>query len=169
MTKIVFMLLVALSLSACAGGATMYPINKQAQKMGVVKLTYTSTDVMYGLTGTVTGALASGEVLNGEYTSVDTNKYNFGNIYANTIGQGSGSFSVTGTEGHAYGTARATGSSSTTGSFSSMMKSGARPGIVSLYGDDGTMLDCEYLYNANGGGVGGCKANNGALFRMHIR
>lgn len=147
----------------------MYPMNEKAQKVGVVKLTYTSTDVMYGLTGTVSGVLPSGEVLNGEYTSVDTANYSFGSIYGSTVGSATGSFNAFGTDGMTSGTVSARGHSSTHGSFASMIKAGARPGIVSLVGNKGTMLDCEYLFNANGGGVGGCRANNGALFRLHIR
>jgi hypothetical protein len=158
---------VALMLSGC-GTANLYPVNDKAKKIGLVKLNYSQG--LTGLGGGVTGTMPNGEALTGEYTSIDIASHTFGNIYSSVITNGTANSTVMGNGFIANGTTNysSVGSASGTAHFTS--SSGSRPGMVSLVGNQGTSIECEYLFNSfGGGGLGACKTQDGALFRMHIR
>ena len=85
--------------------------------------------------------MASGEILEGEFTTVDQDNHSFGQIY-----------------GQAYGAAVS----------SVYLNSNSNPGVARLSGNRGTVLDCEYMVNRTGTGTGACKANNGRIYRVHF-
>lgn len=138
--------LICFSFIGCASTAKLYPGNAEAQSIGILKATYKNW-------GTGQGAifitLPSGEILEGEYTTVDTSTYSFGNIYSSVYGAG----------GSAFGS----------GSVMSTSVAGSNPGMASLFGNRGTTMDCEYIVNNwTGNGAGACKASNGAIFKLHF-
>ena len=61
------------------------------------------------------------------------------------------------------------GSAFGSGSATSVNVPGSTPGIASLFGDKGTMLQCEYFVSYwTGKGGGACKSGDGALYRLHF-
>jgi hypothetical protein len=66
-------------LISCASQATLYPSNDLAEESGVLTATYMN----YGLgSGKISIEMPNGELLEGEYSTVDTSTYNFGNVYS---------------------------------------------------------------------------------------
>ena len=129
-----------------SGTGTLYPVNDGAISTGVLRIEYQDNPFAYG--GPATIRMPDGEVLSGEYMTADQSVIGFGNIYASVY---SGAQS-------AYGT-----------SFSSVTASpGSSPGIISLFGNRGTSMQCEYFVNRSGGGAGACKSSRGALYRLHF-
>ena len=146
MKKLVLLVFVLLFLVACTKYARLYPVNDLASTTGVLKAKYIDSGTGGG---EITLVMPDGETLSGEYTTVDTTTVGFGNIYT----------SVYGTGGSAYGTGTAT----------SFAVSGSSPGIATLYGNKGTMMQCEYFVsNWTGKGGGACKKNDGSLYRLHF-
>lgn len=163
-----FIIFTALLLLSGCGTASLYPVNDKAKKIGLVKLNYSQG--LTGLGGEVTGTMPNGETLEGEYTSVDTASHAFGNIYSSVFTNGTANTTVTGNGLMVNGTTNYSGVGTTSSTAHFISSSGSRPGIVSLVGNQGTSIECEYLFNAFGGdGLGACATQNGALFRMHIR
>ena len=160
--------LLIIPLMACAGGAQLYPANEKAKKIGAISLKYQAS-LTSGLMGTVSGITPEGENLEGQYTSVDNRTSGFGSIYTSVHGTSTSMASAMGSGG--YATAVGTSNSTATGntSISTMITPGSRFGVVNLIGDSGTIMDCEYIYNSSGGGIGACKTDKGALYKMQIR
>ena len=146
MKKLALLVFVLLFFVACTKHARLYPVNDLASTTGVLKARYIDSGTGYG---EITLVMPDGETLSGEYTTAYPNDMGFGDILSN----------VYGTEGGPFGTAIAT----------SFRLSGSRPGIVRLYGDRGTMLQCEYFVgNSTGKGRGACKKNDGSLYRLEF-
>ncbi|MBP6104711.1 MAG: hypothetical protein KA176_01250 [Alphaproteobacteria bacterium] len=165
--KLTLLLSSLLFLAGC-GSANLYPVNEQARKIGLVKLNY--KEGLVGLGGEVTGTMQNGETLQGEYTSVDTDSHAFGTIYSSVFTKGTSQGTISGNGVFLNTSSQYSGSGTSSGTAQFTASSGARPGMVSLVGDRGTTMECEYLFNSyKGGGLGACQTQDGALFRMHVR
>lgn len=126
-------------LAGCATTANFYPINPQAEKLGLLHATL--HEGMLGA-GTMTMTLPSGEVLKGQFSTVNGPSTAFG----------SGSASIGGITG---------------GGFGSMVASpGSRLGFAELMGNKGTTAQCEFEANPWSHGSGLCKFSNGAEYRV---
>jgi len=146
--------MLAASLIACTASVRLYPVNDLAAPTGVLVGEY----VNYGIgSGRVTVRMPNGEVLQGEYTTVDTSTTGFGSIFSQVSGS-------------AYGTGGTVATSGTGTAFgSATYVKGASPGVVSLFGNRGTSMQCEYFVNnLSGSGSGACRSNSGALYRLHF-
>ena len=136
-----FVTILAISLSGCVGSARLYPENEIAQSMGVLEVNFTDDGTG---AGEVTAILPDGEVLKGEYYTIDTSTSGFGTIYSSV-----------------YGTAFTT----------QHITPGSQPGVVSMFGNRGTMVQCEYFTSRpwfKSRGAGACKSSKGALYRLHF-
>lgn len=146
MKKLALLVFVLLFLVACTKHARLYPVNDLASTTGVLKAKYSDYGTGYG---EITIVMPDGETLSGEYTTGRSINLNFGNILSN----------VYGTEGGAFGT----------GTSTSFRLSDTSPGIATLYGDRGTMMQCEYFIGKRAGkGRGACKKNDGSLYRLQF-
>ena len=146
MKKLIALLFVLVLLLGCTNKARLYPANDLAAQIGLLEAEYVDSE-MGG--GEITVVMPDGEILKGEYTIADTASVGFGYIYTSVFGSG----------GSAYGTDSAT----------SMAASGSSPGIATLLGDKGTMMQCEYFVsNLREKDCGACKSSNGALYRLHF-
>jgi hypothetical protein len=147
MKKLALLFVVLIFLPACTSTkhARLYPFNELASQTGVLQAEYLDSG-MGG--GQVTITMPDGEILNGEYSTVDNSTVGFGSIYT----------SVYGTGGSAFGS----------GSATSFSVPGSSPGIASFYGTNGTMMQCEYFVSRSGKGGGACKSADGALYRLHF-
>ena len=146
MKKLALPMFVLLFLVACAKHARLYPVNDLASTTGVLKAKYIDTGAGYG---EITIVMPDGETLSGEYTTGRAINLNFGNLLSN----------VYGTEEGAFGTGTAT----------VLRLQGTNPGIATLYGDRGTLMQCEYFIgNLAGKGRGACKKNDGSLYRVEF-
>src|SRR5689334_7558116 len=112
---------IAASLCGCVSSARLYPANDSAIAVGALVASYEN----YGTgRGSITIKMPDGEVLSGEYSTVDTTAYQFGTIYSATSSAMS----------------------------SSVGSSGASPGTAFLIGTGGTHMDCEYVTSVSGNG-----------------
>jgi hypothetical protein len=146
MKKLVLSMFVLLFLVACTKQARLYPVNDLASTTGVLKAKYKDSGAGYG---EITIVMPDGEILSGEYTTGRAINLNFGNLLSN----------VYGTEEGAFGTGTAT----------VLRLQGTNPGIATLYGDRGTLMQCEYFVgNLAGKGRGACKKNDGSLYRLEF-
>ena len=146
MKKLALLVFVLLFLVACTKYARLYPVNELASTTGVLKAKYIESGTGYG---EITIVMPDGETLSGEYTTGRAINLNFGNILSN----------VYGTEGGAFGT----------GTSTSFRLSDTSPGIATLYGDRGTMMQCEYFIGKRAGkGRGARKKNDGSLYRLQF-
>ena len=125
--------------------ARLYPVNDKAAETGTLQAKYVDSGVGGGKASII---MPDGEILNGEYSTVDNSTVGFGSIYT----------SVYGTGGSAFGS----------GSATSFSVPGSSPGIASFYGTNGTMMQCEYFVSRSGKGGGACKSDDGALYRLHF-
>ena len=140
------LLFVLLFLVACTKHARLYPVNDLAATTGVLKAKYIESGTGYG---EITIVMPDGETLSGEYTTGHAIVLNFGNILSK----------VYGTEGGAFGT----------GTSTFFRLSDTSPGIANLYGDRGSMMQCEYFIGKRAGkGRGACKKNDGSLYRLQF-
>lgn len=132
-------------LSGCATvDATMYPTNPQAQNFGLLHATVHENWLVHE--GTITCKLPTGEVLTGQYSTMDSGSSSYG----------AGFGSVTTPGGAAFGSG-----------FESMQTvPGTRVGFAVLHGDKGTTAECKYYVNMEGSGAGVCKFSDGAIFRI---
>lgn len=108
----------------------------------VVELKYSSWS---GSHGKISGHLKSGENLKGEYSTVVDAAVAWGSIYS----------SVYGPRGAAYGNANST----------SVVTGGKNEGSAILTGDQGTILECEYI-SSFGHGSGACKDNHDNKYKL---
>jgi hypothetical protein len=146
MKKRALLMFVPLFLVACTKYARLYPVNDLALATGELKAKYIESGTGYG---EITIVMPDGETLSGEYTTARDINLNFGNILSN----------VYGTEGGAFGT----------GTSTFFRLSDTSPGIANLYGDRGTMMQCEYFIGKRAGkGRGACKKNDGSLYRLQF-
>jgi len=146
MKKRALLVFVPLFLVACTKYARLYPVNDLAWATGELKAKYIESGTGYG---EITIVMPDGETLSGEYTTGRAINLNFGTILSN----------VYGTEGGAFGT----------GTSTSFRLSDTSPGIANLYGDRGTMMQCEYFIGKQAGkGRGACKKNDGSLYRLQF-
>ena len=141
-----FWLFYLVVLSGCTKQARLYPVNDKAAETGILQAKYVDSGAGGGKASII---MPDGEILNGEYSTVDNSTVGFGSIYT----------SVYGTGGAAFGS----------GSATSFSVPGSSPGIVSFYGTNGTMMQCEYFVSTwSGKGGGACKSDDGALYRLHF-
>jgi len=168
MKRIYIMAIIAMTLTACAKTGTLYPANKQAEKIGPLGIEFT----MYGTGGgPVQVIMPSGEVLKGEFRVQNNSVFNYGTASTTASGSavstghatayGSGGVVNANSTGTTYGTAHAT-----TNAFSQSTP-GSRNGMCAMVGDKGTNGSCEFFVNGfttNGGG--GCKFSNGAEYNL---
>jgi len=146
MKKLALLVFVLLFLGACTQYARLYPVNDLASATGVLKAQYTESGTGYG---EITIAMPDGETLSGEYTIGRAINRNFGNILSN----------VYGTEGGAFGI----------GTSTSFRLSDTSPGIATLYGNRGNMMQCEYFIGKRAGkGRGACVTIDGSLYRIEF-
>ena len=109
-----------LLLAGCSREARMYPSNNSAAGGGLIKASF----VDYGLgKGPITAVLPDGEQMTGEYSTQDNAVYGFGSIIAQA------------------------GSTTASGSMSSVSMGGSQRGVASLFGNLGTTMQCEYFVN----------------------
>jgi len=146
MKKLTLLVFVLMFLMACTQYARLYPVNDLASTTGVLKANYIESGAGYG---EITIVMPDGETLSGEYTTGRAINRNFGNLLSN----------VYGTEGGAFGS----------GTSTSFRLSDTSPGIATLYGDKGTLMQCEYFIGKRAGkGRGACKKNDGSLYRLQF-
>ena len=144
MKKLALLMFVLLFLAACTKYARLYPVNDLAATTGVLKAKYIESGTGYG---EITIVMPDGATLSGKYTTARDINLNFGNILSN----------VYGTEGGSFGT----------GTSTFFRLSDTSPGIANLYGDSGTIMQCEYFTGKRAGkGRGACKKNDGSLYRL---
>jgi hypothetical protein len=96
--------------------------------------------------GTINAVTKTGERLNGEYSVVQGGNVSWGSVYA----------SVYSPAGTASGNANSVGVTS----------AGARRGAAILTGDEGSILDCEFVVGMNGHGTGACRGKDDTKYRM---
>ena len=147
MNKIALLFVGLIFLSGCTKHVRLYPVNELASQTGIIQAKY--VDSGQG-GGKVTIVMPDGEILNGEYSAVDNSTVGFGNIYTSVYDTGGSAFD--------------------SGSTTSYSVPGLNPGIVSLFGDKGTMMQCEYFVSTwsawSGTGGGACISSDGALYRL---
>jgi hypothetical protein len=133
---------VCLTFLGSAREARLYPANNTAAASGIVRVNFED----YGLgKGAMSADLADGEHLSGECSTQDNATYGFGSI----ISQAGGAVATTTLSGTSMG--------------------GTQQGTASLFGDRGTMMQCEYVVNVlTSPGAGACKANKGAFYQLHF-
>ncbi|MGC9216456.1 hypothetical protein [Acidithiobacillus sp.] len=140
-------LVVAAVIGALAGcmtvTGTLYPMNKDAQNLGVLKATIHENWLAQG--GTITCTLPDGEVLTGQYRTISSGSVSFGSGFGNITTPG----------GTAFGS----------GFGESESSSWTHVDFAALHGNRGTMADCK-VYSSSGHGTGVCKMSNGGIFRV---
>jgi hypothetical protein len=124
------------ALAACTSTARLYPANDLAASTGILTLSYENTGLG---SGGVTVRMPDGEVLKGEYTTVNTDSTSFGTIMSG--GQVS--------------------------TYHGLTSGGGSPGTASLIGNRGTLMDCEYIAG-DFSGTGACRTSKGGLYRLHF-
>lgn len=137
-------LLLAFVLAACTKTGTLYPIDITGNSAGPISVEY--EDSPFALGGTVR-IYMQGEILTGEYRTVDTTTQTFGSIFS----------SIRNSE---------TGLTSESAAQSSMTIQGGSPGFLAAYGSQGTTIECEYIANRSGGGTGTCRTGDGRYYRL---
>ena len=147
MKKQALLVVIMLFLLGCTSTkqARLYPVNDKAAETGTLQAKYVDSGAGGGEASII---MPDGEILNGEYSTVDNSTVGFGSIYT----------SVYGTGGSAFGS----------GSATSFSVPGSSPGIAPFYGTNGTMMQCEYFVSRSGKGGGACKSDDGALYRLHF-
>ncbi len=141
------LVLAAILVSGCTRDARLYPANDAAAIDGVLVVSF--VDSPFNRNGELELKMPDGELLKGEYSTVENASASFGTIYA----------SVYGTGGSAQGSATAVG----------LHQPGSTVGMASAFGNQGTRLECEYFVNNRSGkGGGACKTSRGGLYRMHF-
>jgi hypothetical protein len=91
--------------------------------------------------------MPNGEILEGEYSIVAGGSIGFGNVFSSVYGRG----------GYASGV----------GTASSFSMSASGEGSASLYGPQGTSIQCEFVNNnMTGHGYGACQSSQGGLYRL---
>ncbi len=123
--------------------ARLYPVNDKAAETGTLQVKYVDSGAGGGEASII---MPDGEILNGEYSTVDNSTVGFGSIYTSVNVAGGAAF----------------------GSGSSFSVPGSSPGIASFYGTNGTMMQCEYFVSRSGNAGGACKSEDGALYRLHF-
>ncbi len=123
--------------SAAAGTAHIYNLTNG----GVTVLKYSR---WHGDHGPVTAKMPSGEALKGEYSITRGGSATWGSIYA----------SVYGTGGSANGSASGT----------KLAISIRGEGSLILTGDQGTVMNCEFI--SSGHGSGACVDNHGVKYKL---
>ena len=146
---------VAFLVAGCTSTVTTYSLNAAAQKNPIVEIKYTNSGLGRG---PMTATTKNGETFKGEFTTIEGGSYGFGRIYSQAYGTAWNNHG-----GYANGVA--------TGQASSFSFTGANsnPGIATLQGSRGTVLDCEYMVSEwTGSGVGACRSTKGGLYRVHF-
>lgn len=138
------LVLASVLLSGCIGRTPhLYPTNAAASQTGVLEAHMLGHGNLHGILDL---SLPSGEPLIGEYSIVSDGSVGFGSVFSTVYGS-------------SHGTAIGTGSA-----FS--FPAGGQ-GAASLYGTNGTTLQCEFINNnMTGHGYGACQMSNGGIYRM---
>jgi hypothetical protein len=139
---------VTLMLSGCAGR------KKQLAEVRTARLynlaSGTATEFKYSYSGTGRGRILpiaiGDEQFTGEYVTLAAGRAEWGQIYSAVYGSG----------GTATGRA----------SVSAVSQDLTQQGQAIITGDKGTLMQCEYLVNLSGPGLGACKDNHGTQYRM---
>lgn len=145
MRNVLLLIVVGCVIVSCTKTGTLYPANDLAGQTGPLHVEY--EDDPFALGGPLTIFMPDGEVLHGEYRTVDRSTQTFGTIYHSLRGDSVG---------------RITGNSTQT----SVMSPGSMPGFIGAYGEQGTFIECEYIANMSGGGTGVCQTGDGAIYRL---
>ena len=138
------------SLAGCSsvpqhGAVNFYPANPEANAIGVLTGEYQTVGPG---AGSLRAVMPDGEVLTGQYVTVQAAASGFGSIYASAL-------APLAVPGVVYGRSR--------------MAERSSPCHASLVGDHGTLMQCEFYYdNVFRHGYGGCSASHGALFRLQF-
>ncbi|MBU2809738.1 hypothetical protein HF285_16115 [Acidithiobacillus ferrooxidans F221] len=145
--KVVRTLAALVAIGALAGcmtvTGTLYPMNKDAQNLGVLKATI--HEDWLAQEGTMTCTLPTGEILTGRYRTISSGSVSFGSAFGNITTPG--------------GTAFASGFGE------SQSSSWTHVDFAALHGNEGTMAECK-VYSSMGHGTGICKMSNGGVFRV---
>jgi len=156
-SRAVALVMLAASLFACKSTTTesfrLYPVNDLAAPTGVLVGEYVNYRTG---SGPIKMQLPNGEVLQGEYSGLNTLTTSFGTIYsqASSVSEGATGGTVM------SGTGTASGSATTV--------KGAKGGVVSLFGNRGTSMQCEYVFGPKDSGSGACRSNSGALYKLYF-
>jgi len=154
-SRAVALVMLAASLFACTSTESfrLYPVNDLAAPTGVLIGEYVNRGTG---SGPLTVRLPNGEVLQGEYSGLNTSTTSFGSIYSqvSSVSEGATGGTVM------SGTGTASGSVTTV--------KGAKGGVVSLFGNRGTSMQCEYVFGPHSSGSGACRSNSGALYRLYF-
>ena len=135
---------IAATLTGCMTvTGTMYPMNQQAQQLGVLHATIHENWMAQG--GTISCTLPDGEILTGQYRAISSGSVSFGTGFGNVTTPG----------GAAFGSAFSESESS----------SWTHLDFAALHGNSGTMAECK-VYSSMGHGTGICKMSNGSVFRV---
>ncbi|MEQ1712755.1 MAG: hypothetical protein ABL908_15325 [Hyphomicrobium sp.] len=133
--------IVGVALGGCSRDARLYPSNPLAGS-GLLQAKFTDSGMGKGPVQVV---MPDGEVLTGEFTTMDTSTYGYGTVFASV------------------------GRTSAVASGSSAAISGSMPGVVNAIGTNGTSLKCDYAVNTwTGSGAGVCQTNKGAVYDLQF-
>lgn len=133
-----------------------FPLNAVAQQNSVVSFELTIRGSLIGKS-TARAVMASGEVLEGAFTIIPQGGSGFGQIYGQAYG------TATGNQG-----AFAQMSGTTSATSFNFWHSSSSPGVATLSGNRGTVLDCEVMIDGDFSGTGACRSTQGALYRVHF-
>lgn len=160
--------IIFLALTGCTKSGTLYPANKEAQKIGALNIQYKD----FGTNaGPVQVMLPDGETLKGEYRVVDNSVAQSG--FASTFASGNAMTTGNGMMYGAGGIKNYNFSANTSGSASAFTNSygvvtpGSTNGFCAMTGDKGTSGNCNFVVNtfsSKGGGV--CNFSNGAAYNL---
>lgn len=136
MKYIVLVLLVMMAVlqTGCTKEAHLY--NVTSGKM---------TPIKYSTNHKVVATLESGEVLNGEWSAVQSGTIGWGNIYSSVYSPG--------------------GTASGSGSATAVSVGGSR-GTAFLTGNKGTIMQCEFMAGFSGRGNGACTDNHDQKYKL---
>lgn len=144
--NIIIASLICLSITACSSyPAKLYPANDMAAEGGVLDVTITAS--WEHSRAPISFIMPDGEKMEGELIILQNKTVEFGAIYnsldTNVV---SGSASGIGTK--------------TTGQT-------RHPGVATLFGTKGTMVECEFYHVRGPHGAGVCKSSRGQLYKLH--
>jgi hypothetical protein len=127
------------------GAVNFYPTNPEANALGIPTGEYQTVGPG---AGSLRAVMPDAEVLTGQYAIVQAGASGYGSIYASAL-------APVAVPGVVYGRSR--------------MAERSSPCQASLFGDQGTLMQCEFYYdNVFHHGYGGCSSSHGAVFRLQF-
>lgn len=136
--KRIAVLCLLLSLCACTTNARLYNLDTG-------EMTPLVAHRERGSHGTIEGRFKSGESVKGEYQVVTQGTVGWGSVYTSV----------------SSGTSTASGSGTATS-----IGIGKREGAIMMVGDQGLVLQCEFIMGLEAHGTGYCKDNHNGKYRL---